>query len=221
VAAVLASSATQANCRNLRKKHISLRFSRLRAARRGAQRRAIRIEIRPKKENAPRRWLPRPASRLTFAEASADRETINLRCSYLGATTTVDGPSSAVKSDLDRSCRKLRLLYLDPCGFADRARCSRKSGPGVRRAGTPSSTSPADSPLARTAARRGFVLRCPVPGAGWNLCCGGAEGQAPSITPLPQIANVWRRPDRSRLMRAALRARRSTRTAAPGWADGD
>jgi len=134
VPAVLASSARQANCRNLREKHISSRFSRARAARRGAQCRAIRTRDSPKKENAPRRWLPRPASRLTFAEASADRETINLRCSYLGATTTVDGPSSAVKSDLDRSCRKLRLLYLDPCGFADRARCSRKlpvrSSPG-------------------------------------------------------------------------------------------
>ena len=36
-------------------------------------------------ENAPSRLPLRPASRLTFAEASADRGTINLRCSVLGA----------------------------------------------------------------------------------------------------------------------------------------
>jgi hypothetical protein len=48
-------------------------------------------------KNAPGRWLLRPASRLTFAEAIAVRETIDLRCSYLGAITNLDGHEAAVK----------------------------------------------------------------------------------------------------------------------------
>ena len=42
-------------------------------------------------ENAPSRWLPRPTSRLTSAEATADRRAINLRRSVLGALGTLAG----------------------------------------------------------------------------------------------------------------------------------
>ena len=45
-----------------------------------------------------RAGLPlRPASRLTSAEAGADRETINLRCSVLGAHGNLVGGKGAVK----------------------------------------------------------------------------------------------------------------------------
>ena len=53
--------------------------------------------FRPEKENAPRRWLPRPAPRLTFAETTATRKAFNLRRSYLGAITTLEAPIRSVK----------------------------------------------------------------------------------------------------------------------------
>ena len=48
--------------------------------------------------NAPSRWRLRPASRLTAAEATADRRAINLGRSVLGAIATLGGPQGAVKS---------------------------------------------------------------------------------------------------------------------------
>jgi hypothetical protein len=51
----------------------------------------------PEKENAPSRWRLRPASRLTAAEATADRRAINLGRSVLGASGTLGAPSRAVK----------------------------------------------------------------------------------------------------------------------------
>jgi hypothetical protein len=48
-------------------------------------------------ENAPSRWRLRPASRLTAAEAAADRRAINLGRSVLGACGTLGGAIVAVK----------------------------------------------------------------------------------------------------------------------------
>ena len=52
----------------------------------------------PGPQKMHRAGLPlRPASRLTFAEASADRGTINLRCSVLGALGNLGRRASGVK----------------------------------------------------------------------------------------------------------------------------
>jgi hypothetical protein len=194
-------------------------------------------------ENAPSRWPLRPASQLTFAEASADRGAINLRRSVLGAhgnlergdhivkcpsgaitaicihfqitmriprqpressrysrrerrqakyarTTKSTGavaPSSGFLTDLRRSeCRsgdhrpqvllprcnhnarlwprssqdrfyprfrKLRSFHQSQSVIARSAGCSKRMGPRIRRAGSPSSTTPGDLPLPRTASR--------------------------------------------------------------------
>ncbi len=71
----------------------------------------------------------------------------------------------------DRSCRNLRIFQRAHSKIASCASCSRQVGPGIRRAGSPSSTRPTDLPLPRTVARWGFVLHCPVLGATGNLCC--------------------------------------------------
>jgi hypothetical protein len=52
--------------------------------------------------NAPGRWRLRPAFRLTAAEATATRRTINLGRSVLGALTTLWATSSRVKAPEDR-----------------------------------------------------------------------------------------------------------------------
>ena len=52
---------------------------------------ASRIRAR---KNAPSRWPPRPTSRLTAAEATADRRAINLGCSVLGARRNLHGSRS-------------------------------------------------------------------------------------------------------------------------------
>jgi hypothetical protein len=46
---------------------------------------ATAVRFKGEKENAPSRLLPRPAFRLTFAEAIAGRRTFNLRNPVLGA----------------------------------------------------------------------------------------------------------------------------------------
>ena len=43
------------------------------------------------RKSAPSRWPPRPTSRLTAAEATADRRAINLGCSVLGARRNLHG----------------------------------------------------------------------------------------------------------------------------------
>ena len=49
-------------------------------------------------ENAPSRWRLRPASRLTSAEAAADRRAINLGRSVLGASRTLGSAPGVVKA---------------------------------------------------------------------------------------------------------------------------
>jgi hypothetical protein len=63
------------------------------------------------KKNAPSKKLLRPAPRLTSAEAVADRETINLRCSVLGANATLDTSKGRVKAS---SAGKMRILRTFP-----------------------------------------------------------------------------------------------------------
>ena len=59
-------------------------------------RRVPALEERARR-NAPSRWRLRPASRLTAAEAAADRRAINLGCSVLGAVGTLRGRPDSVK----------------------------------------------------------------------------------------------------------------------------
>jgi hypothetical protein len=49
----------------------------------------------PTQRKCTERWLPRPAARLTFAEAIASRGAINLRSSVLGAVPPIPTRTSA------------------------------------------------------------------------------------------------------------------------------
>jgi hypothetical protein len=65
------------------------------------------------RKNAPSRWPLCPASRLTFAEAPADRRAFVLRNSVLGAIGTLGETGGRVKSrrcPIDTSARNLRLF---------------------------------------------------------------------------------------------------------------
>ena len=90
----VSSSANSCNLRTNRISHqISMEVRRGRARRRGNPGTVFLRE----KENAPRRWLPRPASQLTSGEPAATREAFNLRRSYLGAITTLEARIGSVK----------------------------------------------------------------------------------------------------------------------------
>ena len=65
----------------------------------------------PPRRNAPSRWRLRPASRLTSAEAGADRRAINLGRSVLGASRTLGGVSSLVKE----RCEELLAICVFFC----------------------------------------------------------------------------------------------------------
>ena len=108
--------------------------------------------------SAPRRWLPRPTSQLTAAEATACRRAINLRRSVLGAHGTLRPRTHAVKSEPIAKSAVCEFFFissttlrLDACALAKRDQ-------GFAEPGALSSTSPADLPLPRTASREGFVL---------------------------------------------------------------
>src|SRR5262249_54327070 len=77
-----------------------------------------RESVRTRK-NAPSRWRLRPASRLTSAEAGADRRAINLVRSVLGAPRTLGGLPSIVKAsrrELVANC-DLFFLHRANCGL--------------------------------------------------------------------------------------------------------
>jgi len=132
------------------------------------------------KRNAPSRWRPRPASRLTFAEAIACRGAINLGRSVLGAVTTLGGRAShvkAVSSELFANCAVFFSHRSDcdqPCvlWLFERQEKGRTQAPGRKRfaePGTLSSTFPTNLPLPRSAPRGASSYRRPVLGAGRNL----------------------------------------------------
>jgi hypothetical protein len=78
----------------------------------GAERRPRRSRARARAhENAPSRWRLRPAFRLTAAEAAADRRTINLVRSVLGASPTLGGPGSAVKASSSELVANCALFF--------------------------------------------------------------------------------------------------------------
>src|SRR5262249_6647294 len=86
--------------------------------------------------NAPSRWRLRPASRLTSAEAGADRRAINLGRSVLGASSTLRGASSGVKA------ARGEVLAICVFFFSQQSNCASKrlfgatsreeNGPGSR-----------------------------------------------------------------------------------------
>ena len=61
------------------------------------------------RKSTPRRWLPRPTSQLTAAEATACRRAINLRRSFLGAHGTLRSCQRVVKWE---AIAKLALCVL-------------------------------------------------------------------------------------------------------------
>ena len=115
------------------------------------------------RRNAPSRCRPRPAPRLTAAEATAYRGAINLGRSVLGAIATLGGEGWSVKWGLDRKRCCLRTFLHEQVELGDLATCSsvlRKKrdgpeGPSAEFAepGALSSTTPGDLPLPRTASR--------------------------------------------------------------------
>jgi hypothetical protein len=160
-------------------------------------------------ENAPSRWRLRPASRLTAAEATADRRTFNLGRSVLGASRNLGTPGNGVNR------RKIELVAI--CDFSLRnghtavePACStvrgEKKGPGAHarpqgfaEPGTLSSTFPTNLPLPRSAPRGASSYRRPVLGAGRNLgdrTCPrkGVRGRKFSL--FAQTVQGWLRPDR-------------------------
>ena len=88
--------------------------------------------------NAPSRWRLRPASRLTAAEATADRRAINLGRSVLGASGTLGALDSAVKATRRGTFRILRTFLLAQHEIAIRRMCSsfsrrhKTAEPGIR-----------------------------------------------------------------------------------------
>ena len=132
------------------------------------------------RRNAPSRLRLRPAFRLTAAEAAADRRTINLGCSVLGAWLTLGGPGLSVKELGDmvpancafffshRShCVSKWLLYLPE--RRKKRRAPRLDPKEFAEPGTLSSTFPTSLPLPRSAPRGASSYRRPVLGAGRNL----------------------------------------------------
>ena len=96
----------------------------------------------PHKRNAPSRWRLRPASRLTAAEATADRRAINLGRSVLGASGTLGGLHGGRQGHQIRTFRILRTFLFAPCRIALQCMCSGSSEscgaaePGRRNPGT-------------------------------------------------------------------------------------
>ena len=74
--------------------------------------------------SAPRRWLLRPTSQLTAAEATACRRAINLRRSVLGAHGTLRPVSPPVKWEPIREIRSLRPFPYRQHKIASRRLCS-------------------------------------------------------------------------------------------------
>ena len=100
----------------------------------------------PDQRNAPGRWRLRPASRLTSAEAGADRRAINLGRSVLGASPmlgVLSGPVKAAKSELVANCdlflsRRVELRTEPRALVEERMKkgpSPRGARPQVRRAG--------------------------------------------------------------------------------------
>ena len=105
--------------------------------------------------NAPSGWPLRPASRLTSAEAGADRGTINLRNSLLGARRNLGAAGAAVKFSCRKNSRNLRTNRIPLRNLISPAPSSRlRPGKSRRRipsrkrkctaAVAPSSSSPTD-----------------------------------------------------------------------------
>jgi hypothetical protein len=65
--------------------------------------------------NAPSRWRPRPASRLTAAEATATRRAINLGRSVLGAIGNLREPWARAQVGARSLSRKERTISHTPC----------------------------------------------------------------------------------------------------------
>jgi hypothetical protein len=128
------------------------------------------------RKNAPKSALPRPAYRLTSAEASACRRAINLRRSFLGALGTLDRPEMVVKQCPKREVRSLRFFFTDRAHLRRAAGALHERDQGFAEPGALSSTSPADLPLPRTASRESFVLVASRARRSGNLRCrGGAR----------------------------------------------
>jgi hypothetical protein len=149
------------------------------------------------RKNAPSRWLLRPTSRLTSAEATADRRAINLRRSVLGASRTLGRQGCPVKGIRRRGKGKARKLRTFLYAYADlpSALCAleRKRVQEFAEPGALSSTPPSDLPLARTASRRGFILlasRARRRRDSMLTRAGEARGCRHGFT---QIAKGWRR----------------------------
>lgn len=123
------------------------------------------------RKNAPRRWLPRPASRLTAAEATACRRAIVLGRSVLGAIGTLGPREASVKAPAMRK-GALCELFLTACTRLRLPACAlQRSDHGFAEPGALSSTFPADLPLPRTASRESFVLLAPRARRSGNLRC--------------------------------------------------
>ena len=71
-------------------------------------------------KNAPSRWRPRPAFRLTSAEAIATRRAINLRRSVLSASATLGTTRSPVKKHPYESRCNLRRSWPAPARYASK-----------------------------------------------------------------------------------------------------
>ena len=174
--------------------------------------------------NAPSRLRLRPAFRLTAAEAAADRRTINLGCSVLGAWLTLGG--------LERSVKALEVTPSANCAFFFSHRVAlrievaalpvreKKKGPSAEarpkefaEPGTLSSTFPTNLPLPRSAPRGASSYRRPVLGAGRNLRHGNCPIKGVRCTKFAQFALKLSRSSpktrRAPMLRRLERARRS------------
>ena len=87
-----------------------------------------------RKENAPSRWRPRPASRLTTAEATTTRRAINLRRSVLGASGTLWTGRLPVKHPYGRSAQ---FAERRPRGACTRALSRRGTSPRTQKCTEP------------------------------------------------------------------------------------
>ena len=130
----------------------------------------------PPTKNAPSRWRLRPASRLTAAEATADRRAINLGRSVLGASGTLGGRPGAVKatrSELSAFCEDFfshrvelhfdvcALDQNESCGAAEPGRRTRERGQRIRRAGNAFVHLPDRLSASAYSCSEGFVLPAP------------------------------------------------------------
>ena len=118
----------------------------------------------------------RPAFRLTAAEAAADRRTINLGCSVLGAWLTLGGLEQSVKALEDALSANCAFFFSHRVALRIEVAAlpvrEKKKGPSAEarpkefaEPGTLSSTFPTNLPLPRSAPRGASSYRRPVLGA--------------------------------------------------------